>query len=783
MDCPVDERLFTYTWEGSIQPGDGVSVPFGSRMVGGIVVTLSDQPPEPERPLKSIESVLHRGFLPPAYWHLLEKIAHHYCTPLLYVVQTALPTGLLNRNQRRIARLEGDPSKLTPPALQLWQHLGTYQQNEVSWRALRKQFLRPEPWLKELESWGLARSYLYSPPVLRPKRQTMVSLVLATAATATKRQQAVLATLQHLGGEAPLSQFLETAKTTRPTVQKLVEQGWITLWDQEILRRGDSDLPYPKDQPKTLTPAQTLALSQIQTLTAGQTLLLWGVTGSGKTEIYLQAIAPLLAQGKSALVLVPEIGLTPQLTERFQQRFPGKIWVYHSALSLGERYDCWRQMLAGEAQVVIGTRSAIFAPLPHLGLMILDEEHDGAYKQDRPAPSYHARTVAQWRSVLEGCPLVLGSATPALESYHAAQTGRYQLSHLPERAGVHRGLPEVTVVDMREELHQGVYAPLSRRLQQEVQAMAERGEQGILFLNRRGYHTFILCRSCGEVLTCPHCTVSLTYHETDHILRCHHCRYSRPEPEQKCPACSSVHFRYFGTGTQKIESAVRKLFPALRVLRFDRDTTQRKGSHRQILERFSRGEAELLIGTQMLTKGLDLPQVTLIGILAADSLLNMPDFRCTERAFQLLTQVAGRSGRGSEPGRVVLQTYSPEHPVVLAAARQDYLQFTLPELADRAELGFPPFGNLVSLGWQGTTEAQVIQCAQEAAQELSQGAGEVLGPAPALIPRLRRQYRWQVLWKLPPTIPPQPLLSHFLDKVTWPKGVTCQIDVDPLQLW
>ncbi|WP_287129478.1 primosomal protein N', partial [Candidatus Cyanaurora vandensis] len=594
---------------------------------------------------------------------------------------------------------------------------------------------------------------------------------------ATPRQQSLLQSLQHLGSEVTLADFLNKTQTTRATVQRLQANGWLAVHQREVLRGQESALP--PDQPKLLTPDQAQALGQIQALSAGETLLLWGVTGSGKTEVYLQAIQPLLTAGKSALVLVPEIGLTPQLTERFQRRFPGQVWVYHSALSQGERYDCWRQMLTGGPQVVIGTRSAVFVPLPKLGLIILDEEHDASYKQDRPAPSYHARTVAQWRSVAESCPLVLGSATPDLESYQAATDGTYTLAQLPVRVGG-AGLPTVMLVDLREELAEGNYSPLSRTLQREIQQMMERKEQGILFLNRRGFHTFILCRGCGEVLTCPNCTVSLTYHLSDRFLRCHHCHYRRPEPEQTCPQCGSTHYKFFGTGTQRIETAVQERFPGLRVARFDRDTTQRKGSHREILDQFGRGETDLLIGTQMLTKGLDLPRVTLVGILAADSLLNMPDFRCTERAFQLLTQVAGRGGRGDQPGRVILQTYNPTHAVVEAARTHDFLQFAEPELIARRAQGFPPFGRLVRLGWQGPVEELVLIAAQTVARYLQEHEQEILGPAPALIPKVRLAYRWQLLWKLPLMAEPQHLLQALM-KID--NSIFCHVDIDPIQAW
>ena len=425
-----------------------------------------------------------------------------------------------------------------------------------------------------------------------------------------------------------------------------------------------------------------------------------GVTGSGKTEVYLQAIAPILERGQSALVLVPEIGLTPQLTDRFRARFGDRVCVYHSRLSSGERYDTWRQTIQGEPQVVIGTRSAIFAPLPNLGLIVLDEEHDSSFKQDRPAPTYHARKVAQWRAELEKCPLVLGSATPSLESLvatdnpqSAQKTPRtnYYLS-LPTRIA-DRPLPQVSIIDLRQELSRGNRSIFSVFLQKAIAEMQSEGQQGILFIPRRGHSTFVSCRSCGFVIECPDCDVSLSYHHAHEgaakLLRCHYCNHTKIQPE-RCPECSSPYLKFFGSGTQKVTQELTKLFPDLRLIRYDSDTTRNKGQHRQLIDRFIHKEADILIGTQMLTKGLDIAGVTLVGIIAADGLLHRSDYRAAERAFQTLTQVAGRAGRGDLPGKVILQTYSPEHPVIQAVKTHNYQDFSVAELAQRAELNYPP---------------------------------------------------------------------------------------------
>ena len=530
-------------------------------------------------------------------------------------------------------------------------------------------------------------------------------------------------------------------------------------------------------------------------------MLLHGVTGSGKTEVYLQAIAPLLQRGQSALVLVPEIGLTPQLTDRFRARFGNKVCVYHSALSDGERYDTWRQMLTGEPQVVIGTRSAVFAPLPHLGLIILDEEHDGSFKQDSPIPTYHARTVAQWRAELENCPIVLGSATPSLETWvnfrergegrgarGEADSSPCHYVSLPERIQS-RPMPPVEVVDMRQELQQGNRSIFSRSLQDALQQLQEREQQGILFIHRRGHSTFVSCRSCGYVIECPNCDVSLAYHHTEEgapeLLRCHYCNFARSHP-RNCPECSSPYLKFFGSGTQRVAQELAQQFPQLSFIRFDSDTTRTKGSHRTLLTRFANREADLLVGTQMLTKGLDLPQVTLVGVMAADGLLHLADYRASERAFQTLTQVAGRAGRGDDPGRVIVQTYSPEHPVIQAVQRHEYESFTQSELQQRAALNYPPYGRLILLRLSSTDAAEVQNTAQHVAYVLTPKDGEmsgyeILGPAPASILRVSNRYRWQILLKFAHELLPE-LPDWNAVRSLCPSSVSLTIDVDPLNL-
>ncbi|UFP96817.1 primosomal protein N' [Gloeobacter morelensis] len=789
VDAPARERTYTYRLADGMTAagGDVVCVPFGSQLVGGIVLDCLDQLPaglDPGR-LKTVESVVGTGLFAAGFWPLLVRVADYYLVPLARVLETALPPGILSRARRRV-RLVADAAPmaqwgLSAAAKSAFDFLRSQAHADFSWRFCVQRLSGGASSLRELQARGLIESYYVFGETARPRTQQFVVLAGANA-DLCGRSAAVVQCLRRLGGEVSVEQLLAEARTTRALLQKLHAGGHVRIYERQILRLAAPTAS--ADAPKPLTDAQKRVLERLQGATPGP-VLLEGVTGSGKTEVYLQAIAPVLARGESALVLVPEIGLTPQLTDRFAARFGARVRVYHSALSEGERFDCWRQMLTGEAQVVVGTRSAVFAPLPKLGLIVLDEEHDGSYKQDRPAPCYHARTVALWRGELAGCPVLLGSATPDLESFDRATAGRYLHLEMPERVAG-RPLPAVEVVDMREELHRGNFSPFSATLQRAVAQMQAAGRQGILFINRRGYSTFVLCRNCGETLRCPHCAVSLTYHrlEAGDYLRCHYCNYGAPQP-RACPHCTSPNLRYFGAGTQRIAAQLGEQFPTLRVLRFDRDTTARKDAHRQILEQFGRGEADILVGTQMLTKGLDLPQVTLVGILAADGLLNLPDFRASERAFQLLTQVAGRAGRGSEPGRVILQTYAPEHPVVAAASTHDFRRYAAAELTQRQALGYPPFVQLVALQLSAAEQDSVIEAAEALARRLDGSAdfeGRLLGPAPCTVERVAGRYRWQLLIKNLNGEAGRASLRALLAQFMPCAGVTVAVDVDPLRL-
>ena len=811
VDCPGIQGLYTYSFTEDLVvcSGDIVSVPFGMQITGGIAVRLLNAPPEnldPKR-IRDVEDIITSGFFSNTYWQLLEKLAGYYSTDLMSAIRVALPPGLLGRSQRRIKLSSIPPGAETfcsVVAGRVLRLLQSQKDGDYSVNYLRNQIKGASRGIRELSKRGWIESYLEPPRRAKPKLKTAVTLATNSFLDdLTSRQQEILQILRNRGGELWLKDLIALCRTTSATVKKLETKGYVIFSEREILRKAQG-VARAEDRPKELSPAQADALEVINARQDYARILLHGVTGSGKTEVYLQAIAPVLERGKSALVLVPEIGLTPQLTDRFRARFGDRVCVYHSKLSAGERYDTWRQTIQGEPQVVIGTRSAIFAPLPNLGLIVLDEEHDSSFKQARPTPTYHARKVAQWRAELDNCPLVLGSATPSLESLVAVggagtqerrdtgiEAGRSPLQDvlylsLPERIGS-RPLPEVSIVDLRQELSRGNRSIFSLSLQRAIAKMQEQGQQGILFIPRRGHSTFVSCRSCGYVMECPDCDVSLSYHYTHEgatkLLRCHYCNHTRIQPDI-CPECNSPYLKFFGSGTQKVTQELAKLFPELKCIRFDSDTTRNKGAHRQLIDRFIHKEADLLIGTQMLTKGLDIAGVTLVGIVAADGLLHRSDYRAAERAFQTLTQVAGRAGRGDLPGKVIVQTYAPEHPVIQAVLTHDYYNFSTTELSQRAELNYPPYGNLILIKLSSIDPREVEQAAETLADcliDTLSSAYEILGPAPANIMRVARRYRWQILLKFPSTE-----RANLPDLNIWrshlPKSVSMTIDVDPLDM-
>ncbi len=561
------------------------------------------------------------------------------------------------------------------------------------------------------------------------------------------------------------------------------------------LRRGKTAMePRVEEPPQEFPPTVALSLTEEQRRAVGailqavethrhQVFLLHGITGSGKTEVYLQAIQGVVDQGRGSIVLVPEISLTPQTVERFKGRFGQKrVAILHSALLESQRLKEWRRIRSGEVQVVVGARSAIFAPLRELGLIVVDEEQETSYKQE-DSPRYHAREVAIHRGELARAPVILGSATPSLESFTRAKTGAYRLLTLSERID-QVPLPQVEVIDMRQELGRGRRGRIfSRTLEEALAETLSQRQQAILFLNRRGFSTIVQCRKCGFLLRCKSCRVSLTYHIASRQMICHTC-HAKTEPPEICPQCRSDYVRFQGLGTERVESELARIFPQASIARMDTDATSVRGSHARILGDFQEHKIDFLIGTQMVAKGLDFPRVTLVGVISADTALNLPDFRSAERTFQLLTQVAGRAGRGALPGRVIIQTYAPHHYAIQAASRHDYIGFYAQETAIRKELGLPPFSRLVRLTVRSLREGSSFEAADRIARACRQQLPpsiEILGPAPANPYRLRRSVRWQILLKSPTLDQiPENLATRLLKKSRLPKGCAMAIDVDPL---
>ena len=504
---------------------------------------------------------------------------------------------------------------------------------------------------------------------------------------------------------------------------------------------------YNKDVQKNLTVEQSMAIKEIEE-SEENLILLKGVTGSGKTEVYMRIVEKTLEEGKSAIVLVPEIALTPQMIERFKGRFGSNVALFHSKLSDGERFDEWYRVKEGKASLIIGARSAIFLPAKNLGLIIIDEEHENTYKSDQN-PKYQTKEVAEYIAKLKGCKVILGSATPTIESYYRAISGEMKLVELNHRVD-NKPMPKMMLVDMREELRSGNKSLFSRRLYASMKEKLEKGEQIILFLNRRGFSTFVSCRSCGYVFHCEDCDISMTYHKNGFLV-CHYCGKTKKQPNL-CPKCGSKYVKFFGAGTERVEEEVRRYFKNARILRMDVDTTRAKDSHEKIYNAFKAREADILIGTQMVSKGLDFPNVTLVGILAADMSLNLPDYRAAERSFQIITQVAGRAGRGDKEGEVIVQTYTPEHYSLQYAKKYDYENFYEKEFTIRAMMGYPPFGRILLINGSGKNEdelrKQMIYLGEKVKEKAEEFGGlEVLGPTPCIIYRIKENYRWQIIIK------------------------------------
>ncbi|SNX55599.1 primosomal protein N' [Thermoanaerobacterium sp. RBIITD] len=584
-----------------------------------------------------------------------------------------------------------------------------------------------------------------------------------------------------------LSDLIRNLNVSYSSVYSLYKKGFIDIFYEEVDRFNVGE--YARTKKLAPTKEQEYVISKVKdSIERGlfDKYLLFGVTGSGKTEVYLQLIEKCIDMGKDAIVLVPEISLTPQTIERFISRFGNLVAVLHSGLSRGERFDEWRRIKKGEVKVAVGVRNAIFAPFSNIGLIIIDEEHENTYKQSDFRPKYNVKEVAEKRCEIEKAVLLLGSATPQIESFYRALKNEYKLLRLKDRIGIE--LPRVEVVNMSKELAEGNNSIFSRRLYKEIKLNLIKGEQTILFLNRRGYSSFVSCRDCGYVPKCPNCDISLTYHAFEGKLKCHYCGYNT-DMVSICPKCKSKRIRYLGIGTERIEKDIKKLFPKSKVLRMDVDTTKTKGSHEKIFYEFKKGNADILIGTQMISKGFDIPNVTLVGVILADVTLNIPDFRSGERTFQLLTQVAGRAGRGTKPGRVIIQTYEDDNYSILAAKNQDYEKFYKEEIHYREIFKYPPFTHLMNIVIYGDIKNDVIDNAARLYNIIyktinksnKKGYNKILGPSSAPIERIKNNYRWQIIVK---SSDRGILLdvANVLNTLKIQKNIKISFDLDPISI-
>lgn len=792
VDVPAlgTDKVFDYTvpekWEGMIRPGMRVAVPFGPRSIQGFVVDLKEH-----TDVEKLKSILHPLDLSPVLNEELLKLGHWMANETLSFKISAfhamLPVAMKAKYEKIIRRTIDENMRLDD--------LFDGKQ-EILWKEAEKANLLPALH-KEIEN-GKAEVIYYVKDRARKKIKKAVKIKAGT-----EELEELLQTLPvNAVNQKKLIQFLlntnhdtiETAVLAKEaevppaTVNAMIKKGIFLEIKIEEYRDPYKHRDFERTQPLALTSDQQEAMNPIlRTINDNrhETFLLYGVTGSGKTEVYLQAIQEVIQQGKEAIVLVPEIALTPQMVERFKGRFGSDVAVLHSRLSIGEQYDEWRKVQRKEVKVVVGARSAVFAPFENLGIIIIDEEHESSYKQEE-SPRYHARDVAIKRGEFHQCPVILGSATPALESFARAQKNLYHLLSLSKRMN-DRELPQVSVVDMREEMRNGNRSMFSTELFEKIKVRLEKGEQTVLFLNRRGHSTFIMCRDCGYVMQCPHCDISMTYHRSTNEMKCHYCGFQTAVPVE-CPECSSNHIRYFGMGTQKVEEELVKLLPEARVVRMDVDTTTRKGAHERILDHFQSGKADILLGTQMIAKGLDFPNITLVGVLSADTMLHLPDFRAAEKTFQLLTQVSGRAGRHELSGEVVVQTYTPEHYSIQLAALQDFQRFYNQEMTMRKIGAYPPFYYFALITVTHDDLLQAVAITEKISAFLQNNISEeaiLLGPVASPIPKINDRYRYQCLikYKREPNLfsSLRKVLEHY-NKQSTRNGFSITIDINPYNM-
>lgn len=778
VNIPAISGVFDYIVPAELAPhlqiGCLVTAPFGNQTVQGIIVELTESSTVPN--LKTILDLLDpAALLTPPQLALAIHLADSTLNPLSAIIGMMIPTGL---NQQADVLYElrreeySDPaSKVTARLIKLFHERGSLRGRQIDTHFAKVDWRKTANLL--VKKGVLGSRNVLPPPRVRPKNIRVTQLAVTPEAaeaamdslgstTATQaRREAALRFLIQQPEPVNLSWVYAQTNCKLADLQELEERGLVRLFESEIFRDPLERVEkHEAESELSLTSEQTSALEAIFSSIKNQpsAFLLYGVTGSGKTEIYLRAAEEVIKNGRQAIILVPEIALTPQAVRRFISRFPGQVGLVHSKLSEGERYDTWRRAREGKLNVIIGARSALFAPLPNIGLIVVDECHDGSYYQSE-APYYNAATAAQEYAKLCGAVCVLGSATPTVEQRHIAEREHIQKLELPNRV-TDSNLPPVQVVDMREELKNGNRGVFSRALSESLAEVLERGEQAIVYLNRRGSATYIFCRKCGTTLKCPNCETPLILHiegqrsGSGHLL-CHRCGYTRLMPKT-CPVCASNQIREYGLGSERVEAEIKAMFSSARTLRWDWDTTRQKDAHEIILTHFANHQADILVGTQMLAKGLDLPMVTLVGIVLADVGLNLPDPFASERVFQTLTQVAGRAGRSSRGGKVIMQTFTPEHYALQFAAGHDVDGFYTRELEYRRQLGYPPFARLARLEYRNADNVKAEKETRKLADglKLKLEAGgfrqtELIGPAPCFFTKENGEYRWQIVLRGP----------------------------------
>ncbi|KIL29152.1 hypothetical protein B4133_1757 [Bacillus altitudinis] len=750
IDRPFDYRV-PDRFKGLVKAGMRVVVPFGPRKIQGFVTKIKEETDVQSGNIKDIvdlfdlSPVLTDELLELSHW-LTEKTLSYHITAL----QSMLPAAMKAKYEKEIQVLSAEE---LPQSLK--ELFG--QQESILYADIPPEQLKPIQ--KHVQKGHLEVRYHVSQKSGKKKVRTLQIAVTKEKLEEKQKQlkknavkQKALLTFLFQANETTFlaKDLQQQTGASSQTIKALIQEGLLTESYEEIYRDPYRDREFTPSTPLDLTAEQAEAAKPIHQAVSDdkhETFLLHGVTGSGKTEIYLQTIDHVLQKGKEAIVLVPEISLTPQMVQRFKERFGSNVAVLHSGLSTGEKYDEWRKIHRKEVKLVVGARSAVFAPFENLGMIIIDEEHESSYKQEE-MPRYHAKDVAIERAGRHQCPVVLGSATPSLESYARAKKGVYTLLTLKRRVNQQQ-LPHVSLIDMREELRTGNRSMFSEELMLRLKEVLERKEQAVLFLNKRGYSSFVMCRDCGYVEQCPHCEISLTYHRFQKRLKCHYCGHEAPVPAE-CPECHSEHIRYFGTGTQRVEEELTKVLPEARVIRMDVDTTSRKGAHEKLLTSFGNKEADILLGTQMIAKGLDFPDVTLVGVLSADTSLHIPDFRSSEKTFQLLTQVSGRAGRHEKAGSVIIQSYTPSHYSIELTKQHDYEAFYEQEMLHRRHQSYPPFYFLAMVTVSHEEVTKAAHVTDKIVQFLKMNCApntRILGPAASPIAKIKDRYRYQCVIK------------------------------------